>query len=432
VYDYRVRYGVLAAALGAVAALELPARAEPGWLEGTGFVGVDDFGTKIGLGDALAPEQRPQTAPTFGGRLTYLPLVLDRLALGVEGELAFTPSWTGYGFDGPRMSYFAPVFGYRAAVVVRWRLPLIEPHLVAGGGGETVTSASPYMTTDTDPILYYGVGATFEVMPGWQMRFDGRQGFMTGRDGPAVATYELLVGLGTRFGARRAVTEIIKEHVDVVVQPPPPPPKPPLDTDGDGFPDATDKCPLEPGFEDTGGCPEPDPDGDGIVGKADKCPDQAEDFDHFQDEDGCPDPDNDGDGIVDTKDACPNDPETRNGFDDDDGCPDTIPDSVTAAFEAATAARFEPGRVRLTEGAKRALDKALVTLRTHPTLHVVLIGHPDPQGEPEKATERAKKRAEVMKWYLVEQGIPADQLDTTVGEVAKPKRAPVELTVAPK
>jgi OOP family OmpA-OmpF porin len=429
VYDYRVRYGVFAAALGAIAALELPAGADPGLIEGAGFIGVDDFGSKIGLGDALAPEQRPQTAPTFGGRLTYLPLVTGRLALGVEGELAFTPSWTGYGFDGPRMSYFAPVFGYRAALVARLRLPGIEPHVVAGGGGETVTSASPFMATDTDPILYYGIGATFEVMPGWQMRIDGRQGFMSGRDGSTTATYELLLGIGTRFGARRAEPEPVKEHLDVF---PAGLERGPVDLDDDGVPDLVDRCPMERGLKENDGCPAPDPDGDGIVGAADKCPNQAEDFDHFQDEDGCPDPDNDGDGIVDAKDACPNDPETKNGFDDEDGCPDTIPDSVVAAFEAANAARFEPGRVRLTDAAKLALDKALVTLRTHPTIHVVVLGHPDLKGAPDTASELAKKRAEVVKWYLVEQGIPADQLDTHVGDPAKPKGAPVELVVAPK
>src|SRR5450432_3240926 len=118
VYACRVRHGVLTG-LGAVATswvLGMPAGGEPGWLEATGFVGVDDFGAKIGLGDSTAPEQRPQTSPMLGGRLTYLPVIQGSLALGVEAELAFTPSWTGYGFDGPRMSYFAPVIGYRAAL----------------------------------------------------------------------------------------------------------------------------------------------------------------------------------------------------------------------------------------------------------------------------------------------------------------------------
>ncbi len=65
-----------------------------------------------------------------------------------------------------------------------------------------------------------------------------------------------------------------------------------------------------------------DSDGDGIPDAQDKCPNQPEDRDGYQDEDGCPDPDNDGDGIPDVQDKCPLAPETRNGIADDDGCPD--------------------------------------------------------------------------------------------------------------
>ena len=42
-----------------------------------------------------------------------------------------------------------------------------------------------------------------------------------------------------------------------------------------------------------------DNDGDGIPDALDKCPNEPEDNDGFQDEDGCPDSDNDGDGIPD-------------------------------------------------------------------------------------------------------------------------------------
>jgi len=428
VYDIRVRFGLLALAVAASGGV---ARAD-GFLEGTGFLGVDDFGDKIGLGDSLAPEQRPQTSPMVGGRLTYIAIALPRIELGAEAELTFTPSWTGYGFDGPRMSYFAPVFGYRGALVVRFPgVPYILPHILAGGGGETVVSGSPFIANGTDPLLYYGVGITFDVAPGWKMRFDARQGFMPGSDGNTTETYELLVGVGTRFGASRSIPAP-KEHVEIVQKPIEPPPDP--DTDGDGIPDSRDKCPLEPetknGIEDEDGCPEPDPDGDGIVGKADKCPDQAEDFDHFQDEDGCPDPDNDNDGIVDAKDKCPNDPETRNGYEDDDGCPDTVPEAVVDALDSASAAKFEPGKTRLTDAAKAALDRALKMLRTQPHVHVVITGHPTGPGEPDKLVELAKKRAEVVKWYLVDEGIPADQLDTAVG--APSGATAIALAVAPK
>ncbi len=111
------------------------------------------------------------------------------------------------------------------------------------------------------------------------------------------------------------------------------------DRDGDGVPDADDKCPDTPedkdGFQDDDGCPEPDNDGDQIPDVRDKCPNQAEDYDQFQDDDGCPDPDNDQDGIPDIKDACPNDKEDGKPPRPADGCPidktdtdeDGIPDN---------------------------------------------------------------------------------------------------------
>ena len=88
-----------------------------------------------------------------------------------------------------------------------------------------------------------------------------------------------------------------------------PVPKGDVDRDGDGIPDATDKCPVEAEdvdlFEDTDGCAEADNDKDGVFDKLDKCTMQAEDKDGVDDEDGCPDLDDDGDGFVATDDLCP-------------------------------------------------------------------------------------------------------------------------------
>jgi hypothetical protein len=103
------------------------------------------------------------------------------------------------------------------------------------------------------------------------------------------------------------------------------------DADGDGVPDAEDRCPNDPedrdGYKDGDGCPDPDNDGDGIPDAQDKCPNDAEDLDQFQDEDGCPEPDNDGDGIPDLNDPCPNAAEDGKGKKPNDGCPSTSEDS---------------------------------------------------------------------------------------------------------
>ena len=42
--------------------------------------------------------------------------------------------------------------------------------------------------------------------------------------------------------------------------------------------------------------------------------------------------------------------------------------------------------------------------------------------------ELAKKRAEAVKWYLVDQGIAQDQIDTTTAGAAK---APIAITARP-
>jgi OmpA-OmpF porin, OOP family len=94
------------------------------------------------------------------------------------------------------------------------------------------------------------------------------------------------------------------------------------DRDGDGIPDGTDKCPMEPEdldlYQDDDGCPEPDNDGDKVLDSADKCrntpgPEQNA---------GCPYGDRDGDAINDKNDACPDAVEDKDGDRDGDGRPD--------------------------------------------------------------------------------------------------------------
>jgi OOP family OmpA-OmpF porin len=163
-------------------------------------------------------------------------------------------------------------------------------------------------------------------------------------------------------------------------------------------------------------------DGDGIPDDIDQCPRVPEDRDGFQDADGCPDDDNDNDGISDAHDACPNEPETKNGYEDADGCPDEVPASLTKALAATI--RFEPGRARLLDPATRALAPLANEMRSHLTIRVVVTGHPATA----KDDDLAKRRAEAVKWYLVDQGIAADRLDVAVG--AASAKAAIELTLA--
>jgi hypothetical protein len=410
------------------------AGADGGRFEASGFLGVDYFGDEIGLGGSPAPEQRPQTAPTFGGRLTFIAASIGRdlhLDLGIEADASFTASWTGYGFDGPRPSYFAPVLGYHGNLLLRLGGGWFQPHLTVGGGGKAVISDSPFMAKEADPVFLWGTGATFAMDERWLLRFDGRQGIMESTVvGKTTQTYEAYVSIGARLGVTPKQTP--RETVEVVTAPPIKLPAVDRDADSDGLPDAIDGCPNQPetvnGVDDQDGCPETDRDGDGLVDSVDKCPDRAEDFDQFEDEDGCADDDNDNDGIPDLRDRCPLEPETINGITDEDGCPDEIPAEIRTAFAAARAIKFEAGRARLNTAGKAALDKAINVALGNQRLKITLTLHPE-SADP-KAGELATRRLNVVKFYMTGQGVAMGNLTVVVGAPVADKKAPlVELSV---
>jgi OOP family OmpA-OmpF porin len=407
-----VRWGVgLAVGLAASSAAADPR------LEASGFLGVGYLGDDIQLGDSWAPEQAPGTAPLIGARLHVLvePDVARlgdfRMRFGLEGEAVFASAYTGstVGGVGARREYYAPVLGWRAHA----RLQLIgtrdaHPHLLAGVGGATVASESPFMRKETDPLFYWGAGVSIPFSPLWQIRVDLRHGLMAGKDNPTTSVFEAQFGLAASFDlpTKKAVARPI----------PPPPKQPPIDegdTDFDGLPNRLDACPLEKetanGINDEDGCPEADGDGDRIIGELDKCPSQPEDVDQFEDADGCPDLDNDSDGIADTLDACILVPETRNGFAEEDGCPDEIPAEVTKALEVAF--KFESNRARVTDKAKTALGTVLVMLKKHKQVRIRVVGHPLTNG----SEDLARRRADAVKWHLIDQGVVEDRIETSVG-----------------
>jgi OOP family OmpA-OmpF porin len=138
-------------------------------------------------------------------------------------------------------------------------------------------------------------------------------------------------------------------------------PAPPADADGDGIPDADDKCPSEkedglpPDPKD--GCKTTDADGDGVPDVSDKCPNEKEDGAPPDASDGCPNLDPDGDGITGANDKCPNEPETKNDFEDEDGCPDKPPRVQVTRTE-----------VKINEKILFAFDKATIDARSNDLL----------------------------------------------------------------
>jgi hypothetical protein len=99
------------------------------------------------------------------------------------------------------------------------------------------------------------------------------------------------------------------------------------DTDGDGVPDAVDRCPRLPARGQPDGCPAATPAPPSapavdlhLSSARDVCTTEPELVDGFKDDDGCPDEDQDKDGIPDRFDKCPLVAEDFAGM--AEGCPD--------------------------------------------------------------------------------------------------------------
>ena len=191
------------------------------------------------------------------------------------------------------------------------------------------------------------------------------------------------------------------------------------DTDGDGLMDNVDKCPNDPedkdNFQDEDGCPDPDNDADGVLDTADKCPNDAEDKDGFEDEDGCPEPDNDKDGILDVDDKCPLEPETINGVEDQDGCPDkgvTQVKLTASRIEILEKVYFDNDKDTIKPISFGLLGQVASTMKAHAEIaHIRVEGHTDRWGDPAHNLDLSQRRAESVRRYLIEQGVPADRLD---------------------
>lgn len=125
--------------------------------------------------------------------------------------------------------------------------------------------------------------------------------------------------------------------------------------------------------------------------------------------------DTDGDGIFDDEDQCPLEAETENGYEDEDGCPDFIPDGPPPEPGYFRGVRFQANDHTLDQAAVNYLQRVVVrTLRDYPGVRVEISGHTDNRGSHAANQAISLKRAEVVRDYLIEQGIDPTRL-TVVG-----------------
>ena len=175
------------------------------------------------------------------------------------------------------------------------------------------------------------------------------------RNTSIAASAMLLLALG--FGAIVGCTAEAKMggNLETGTPPPPPPPAAPADDDGDGIPNADDKCPNE---KEDGKAPDP--------------------------KDGCPVKDSDGDGITDDVDKCPTEPETKNGFEDEDGCPDKKPlvQLIGQEVRINQKIQFKKGSAGIEDESKPVLDAVAEVLKGHDDIQLVEVGgHASKEGD---------------------------------------------------
>ncbi len=152
----------------------------------------------------------------------------------------------------------------------------------------------------------------------------------------------------------------------------------PGDRDGDGVPDAQDRCPDQPGPADLEGCP--DRDGDGIPDIDDKCPDQPGSPQY----DGCPPPEEQPLVQVESTHV-------------------SLRDAIT----------FDTGRDTLRSESGPILDEIARALKAHPELRRVRVeGHTDNVGGRGYNQDLSARRARSVVRALVQRGVAAERLES--------------------
>ena len=305
-----------------------------------------------------------------------------------EFELALSPTNTqALGGAAPAtILWMEPRFHVRFELTPRRRL---QPFLVAGGGSPIVlSSARKTFNSGIVGDFYGGGGIRLDSTKGFTLRADLRVAAVPGVRQSLRAEVEVGFGIEFALGAkpRAPETETAVAAKD-----------PKADRDGDGIPDAVDKC-----------------------------PDRPEDFDNFEDQDGCPDIDNDMDGVIDVADKCPTEAETWNGYLDDDGCPDTVPPEVDAMRGTIEGLIYAEGETAVRDSAQPKIRKIAKQLIAQPSVRIVLIGHTDDreakafappaaEGQPPPdlaalATDLSRARAEAVRQALIAAGIPGPRI----------------------
>ena len=352
-----------------------------------------------------------KVAPEVGLRFAWYPLAF----LGGEIEGGAMPTKTVPPAGSSTASARATLFNFRGHIIAQIPFWRITPFVLVGGG---MIGTSGALGNDIDPSVHFGGGVKFYITHRFMMRLDARN-VVAARlrvDNGATSYPEVLLGLSLTLNRPKKKGAPDKDsdgdgfldNVDACPVEPGIAPDgcPERDRDGDGFMDSQDACPDVPGIAPDG-CPEKDRDGDGFLDSVDKCPD-----DPGVEPDGCPIPDTDGDGILDPDDKCPTVPETKNGYQDEDGCPDEIPLQLAKFTGTIKGIYFDLDKDTIKPKSRPVLDRAVAVLQEFNTIRIEISGHTDSTGSVAYNKDLSGRRAASVKNYLVEHGIDAARIET--------------------
>jgi outer membrane protein OmpA-like peptidoglycan-associated protein len=194
---------------------------------------------------------------------------------------------------------------------------------------------------------------------------------------------------------------------EVAPEPAPAPPPPLADKDGDGIPDANDRCvdvAEDPdGYQDTDGCPDDD-DGDGLADAVDRCPALVGPAENG----GCPDSDRDADAVVDRLDECPDVP----GPAESRGCPRSGAVKLSGEkIEFEGTVYFDTDKDVIQERSFELLDGIATVIKAHPEVGRIRVeGHTDAQGPREHNLDLSKRRAKAVVRHLAGKGVDEQRL----------------------
>lgn len=180
----------------------------------------------------------------------------------------------------------------------------------------------------------------------------------------------------------------------------------PLDSDGDGVYDDSDKCPgTATGVTvNVDGCPL-DSDGDGVPNAADQCPNTPAGFE--VDSRGCS-LDSDGDGVADALDQCPSTP--RGVEVSQNGCEIRQAVEVERFSGILDGVNFHTASAELTLEARNRLDRLADQLLQYPDARIIVVGHTDNVGHAQSNLDLSNARARSVANYLVSRGLLAQNM----------------------